>query len=139
MRWLFIIAILLVACSPQKRLQRLLDKHPEFTRTDTITVTDTLIVKGDTAWRLLPFHVHDTIRIDTGRLHVRVVRLPGDTVRINASCDTDTVIREIRVPVDRIVPCPQGYKGKVAGWWRVSAVILFVLLLIGYLLRKVLP
>ena len=38
MRYAIAIAILLTACSPAKRMQRLLDKHPELSRVDTVAV-----------------------------------------------------------------------------------------------------
>lgn len=42
------IILLLVACSPERKLQRLLSKHPDLSRTDTIVVRDTVVVPGDT-------------------------------------------------------------------------------------------
>jgi hypothetical protein len=61
---------LLFSCSPQKRLNRLVKKHPELVKIDTITVRDTIrdtinvtteLVKVDTIFSLN--EIHDTITI----------------------------------------------------------------------------
>lgn len=116
-----LMAVTVLACSPQKKLQRLLKKHPELavndTIRDTVTVTRTDTIPGDTAWKLLPVHVFDTVRIDTGRLHVRVVRLPGDTLFIAGACDTvfktDTLRVPFQVVTEKLVPCPPNW----IPWW----------------------
>jgi len=43
---LLTLSFLLFSCSPQKRLHRLVKKHPELTRVDTIKIQDTIIVPG---------------------------------------------------------------------------------------------
>lgn len=133
MRYAIALAILLTACSPKKRMQRLLDKHPELSRVDTISVHDTVIVPGDTTWHSSV--LHDTLRIETERQVVRIVRVPTgspcDTVSIAldllAVIKADTIYRTIEVPVDRIVPCPEG--STVASWWRTAAIICGVLVM----------
>lgn len=40
-----IFALLLCACSPQKQLANLLQKHPELQRTDTLVLNDTIILE----------------------------------------------------------------------------------------------
>ena len=54
-KFIFYILILslFVSCSPQMRLHRLVTKHPELTKIDTIKIQDTVIVPGpklDTAF-----------------------------------------------------------------------------------------
>lgn len=145
--FLILATLLLCSCSADKRLSRFLRNHPEFATRDTITVRDTVYLEGARFDSAIVVYVHDTIRIDTGRIHVRLVRVPTgspcDTAAINAQLmgwvEPDTVFFEKQVFVDKLVPCPEGWKGRVASWWRVVAIVmscLFVLTLVIVILRK---
>jgi hypothetical protein len=144
MRYLtaILIALLLASCSAEKRLQRLVEKHPELQRTDTITVTDTIYIPGDTLWRQVLLRSTDTIRVENERQRVRVVRIPTgspcDTAAIAldvlAEVKPDTVYHTVTVEVDRIVPCPEGTA--VAAWWRVAALFFLLLCIALYLLIR---
>lgn len=133
MRWhlLLLLVTLLVSCSPEERLARLLARHPELTKRDTIrdTVWATVeYVHADTVFVPVP---GDTVRIDNGRLHIKYVKMPGDTVWIDGECDADSVRVPFEVVVEKSVPCPEGYK--VRAWWKTAALILgglFLLLLL---------
>jgi hypothetical protein len=90
----------LFACSPIKRHQRLVERHP-YVHTDQITtVHDTIevivpSVKVDTVT-----HVNfDTVIIEKDRLRVQLIRV-RDSIFIDAECkaDTITVTRTIEVP-----------------------------------------
>ena len=142
MRYIIPLLFLLSACSAEKRLQRLVEKHPELQRTDTITVTDTIYIPGDTLWRQVLLRSTDTIRIENERQSVRVVRIPTgspcDTAAIAldvlAEVKPDTVYHTVTVEVDRIVPCPEG--STVAAWWRVAALFFALLCVALYLLIR---
>ncbi len=127
-----LFAVLGLGCSPEKRLQRLLALHPELNRTDTVTVHDTLYAKADTVYRRQFLPIHDTVRIDTGRLHIRLIRTAADTFIINGRCDTVFITHETKVEVPRVVPCPPGYGG-VKSYWRVVALVLFAVLALYYI------
>jgi hypothetical protein len=45
---------------------------------------------------------HDTITLVKDRLRVRIVKV-NDTITIDAVCDSDTIVRTIEVPYDKIV------------------------------------
>lgn len=136
MRTLILIAFALIftACSPERRLQRLLARNPDLSRVDTITVVDTLYVPGDTLRERVT--LTDTIRVENERQVVRIVRIPTgspcDTARvlmdIDAQVKPDTVYHTVTVDVPRVVPCPPGIR--VAAWWRTAAITLFLLLLV---------
>lgn len=98
---LFALAVALVGCSPQKRLNRLLMKYPELR--DTLEVEAIVeYVKGDTVFAdPLP---GETIRYVNDRLTVKYVDRIGPTSYIYGECGQDTV--RIEVPViqpERIV------------------------------------
>jgi hypothetical protein len=142
MRYAILLAIFLAACSPSKRLQRLLDKHPELSRVDTVTVVDTIYIPGDTLWRQVLLRHTDTVTVENERQVVRVVRIPTgspcDTAAIfmdiMAEVKPDTVYHTVTVEVDRIVPCPEG--ATVAAWWRVAALFFLLLCIALYLLLR---
>jgi hypothetical protein len=142
MKYLLPLLFLLSACSAEKRLQRLVEKNPQLQRTDTITVTDTIYIPGDTLWQQVLLRQTDTIRIENERQSVRVVRIPTgspcDTAAIAldvlAEVKPDTIYHTVTVEVDRIVPCPEG--STVAAWWRVAALFFLLLCVALYLLIR---
>jgi hypothetical protein len=142
MKYLLPLLFLLSACSAEKRLQRLVEKNPQLQRTDTITVTDTIYIPGDTLWQQVLLRQTDTIRVENERQSVRVVRIPTgspcDTAAIfmdiMAEVKPDTIYHTVTVEVDRIVPCPEG--STVAAWWRVAAMFFLLLCVALYLLIR---
>ena len=131
MRYAIAIALLLTACSPAKRMQRLLNKHPELSRVDTVAVA--VPVAPDTVHQAMVVQLPgDTVTIENERQSVRIVRVstgsPCDTASIAldllAVLKPDTVYT--MVTVDRVVPCPEK---SVASWWRTAAIICGVLVM----------
>jgi len=100
---LFLAAISITSCTPQKRLTRLVALHPELTTTDTIRIQDTTIIPAtriDTA-----FHeskLNDTVIITKEKLIVKLHRVK-DTVYVEAEREADTVVVEKEVAVERVV------------------------------------
>ena len=137
------IAALLVACSPERRLQKILHDHPELIRVDTITVHDTVLVPGDTLWRSVL--LRDTVTIENERQVVKVQRIrtgsPCDTAAIaldiEARVRPDTVYSTVTVEVPRVVPCPPDTK--VSKWWRTAALVLGIFSLALFLLYRYPP
>lgn len=135
------IVLLLVACSPERKLARLLAKHPELARTDTIVVHDTVLVPGDTVRQIVT--LHDTTVVESERQVVIIRRVPTgspcDTAAIvldvEAQVKTDTIYRTVEVPVDRLVPCPP----RTYNWWRTIALVMAVLCLALFLLYRYPP
>ena len=135
--YIFFIA-LLFACSPQKRLNRLVKKHPELVKTDTITVKDTIrdtinvtteLVKLDTIFSLN--EIHDTITITKDNLTIRYYHdTIHDSIYISGQCDTIFV----KVPYEKIVeykvPCDKVIVKKGIDWWYW---ILLIIPILGFL------
>jgi hypothetical protein len=139
---LILLAAMVVGCSPAKRLQRLIDKHPELADTTTVTLIDTVIVPGDTVLQTVVLHSTDTVTIASERQTIRVVRVPTgspcDTAAFRAeilgAVKPDTVVVTNTVEVPRLVPCPPGKM--VSSWWRTVALVLgAVLVLVVYARR----
>lgn len=110
MKPLYILALLLVACTPQKRLDRIISRHPELVRTDTITVVDTVYLPGDTIHAARWAFIHDTITVENERQVVRVVRMPTgspcDTAKIalgiTGIVKPDSIPYQVKVPCDSV-------------------------------------
>lgn len=141
------------SCSPQKRLNRKVEKTQKFARKhglmisdsvpytdtirDTITVT-TELVKLDTVFSLK--EIHDTITVIEDNLTIRYYHdTINNEVYVSGKCDT---VR-IRVPYEKIikvmVPCETMVVEENIKWW--YWIVLISLLLISLwmgreLLRK---
>jgi len=117
----------LVACSPSRKLSRLIRKHPELVKVDTLRVHDTTItehVVKDTFlnWATL----YDTAYIYKDKLSIRVVRV-NDSIYINGQCASDTIYKTIEVPYNYVQPIKK-MKTPAYKFW------LFILALIGIIL-----
>lgn len=94
----------LISCSPQHRLQRLIKKHPELVRIDTLSLHDTIRVSRlhvDTAF-MLTHGPADTFYLHRDSITVRVIR-NHDTLRLILNRPPDTLIHTIKVPVQKLV------------------------------------
>jgi len=132
-KYLLLIIILIVSCTPQRRFTRLINKHPHLLTTDTITMVDTVTVQ-------VPKVVHDTIinqhfftQITRDTLVLQKERLTvkifhdtiKKTVYIKGECDTVTVekIVERKIPVK--------YFEKTPLWKRIFNWLMVAVLLYG--------
>jgi hypothetical protein len=112
--------LLLVGCSPEKRLARLLKKHPELMQAEVIYVRDTVDVPG--AKVVEHIYCTDTVTIENERIKVEWLRIPTgspcDTAKIRAVLSAEC--KEIQVPYEKRVEVkvPVIDTTKVAGWYR---------------------
>lgn len=102
------LLLFLSSCTPQRRLNRLLKRHPYLLQEQqTIIVHDTVTVtipgtKVDTLFSVK--QLRDTVFFTREQLHVKTW-IKNDTVYIQAECDTvtKTVIREIPVKTNKFI------------------------------------
>lgn len=131
-RLTLILALCLVACSPQKKLARLLMKYPELR--DTVVIYDTVeavveYVRADTVLRWVP---GDTIYLTKDRLRVRTVIRP-DTVWQVGECLADTIYVPVRYEVPTVQPTRTV---KEVPWWvYVVLALSFVAVIVNNLRR----
>ncbi len=107
------LLLLCTACSPQKRLERLVSHHPELRLVDTVMLHDTLTipeVSADTAIALN--RLSDTSVIREDRLEISLIKL-RDTLHLKGRCKADTIIRTLSIPVERIKLIKTEPKGNV--------------------------
>lgn len=94
--------LLIVACTPEQRLNRLLLKHPELKVVDSMIVRDTIRIPGiiaDTEFSFI--RLHDTVFLDKGRLEVSMVA-KNETLYVQGKCKADTIYKIHHIPVDKI-------------------------------------
>jgi hypothetical protein len=105
MKHLLPILLLLTACSPTKRFNRLIEKYPYLITSDTITIRDTITlyvpeVHTDTVVTLK--ELIDTVVISKDRITVKTWYVPKEKkVYIQGKCDPVyiTKIVERKIPV----------------------------------------
>lgn len=113
---LVVIVLFIVSCSPTKRFNRLVEKHPYLLTQDTVIQIDTVtikvpITKVDSVMQLDSFliELHDTIRIEKERLKIEIFRV-HDSIIIDGKCDT--------IFIDKIIEreVPVKYYEKISKW-----------------------
>lgn len=128
---LFLAVLSVFSCSPCKRVQKRILKHPECFKMDTVSIKDTFIterVKSDTI--LSVFELKDTVEIVKENLKVKAIWLK-DSIYISGECKTDTLIR-IRKQTRKIfIPHKKTF------WEKINNYFLYIaLLLIAFKLFK---
>ena len=132
-----ILILLLVSCSPQKRLNRLITKNPNLIQLDTLIVKDTIVIESFNYDTVTTFKYSDTtIIVNTEKV---LARYYYDTLRQEIwheiECKEDTIFYEKLVPVEKVV-----YK-ELSFWEKYETLIyillgLFILLVIYKKLTK---
>jgi hypothetical protein len=122
MKWLvkLTLLLLLTSCSAQWHLRKAVQKDPMILKKDTLVVQDTLVVPPVVLKDTVTLRQHDTITITKDRLRVKIVKV-NDTLIIDAKCDSDTIVRTIEVPYDKIV-----YVEKESIWDKVKSLAVYM-------------
>jgi len=120
--------ILLFSCSPQKRLNRLVKKHPSLVELDTIKIIDTVItptIQHDTT-TVFKVSTHDTV-INNEKVFLKYFY---DTltreIHHEYICFGDTIIQEKIIPIEKIVY-------KEINWWEKYQSLIYIFI-IGFVL-----
>ena len=113
--------ILLVACSPQKRMNRLINKFPNLVQLDTIKIVDTVIVptiEHDTT-TIFKVSTHDTI-VNSEKVFLKYFY---DTltreIHHEYICFGDTIIQEKIVPIEKVIY-------KELDWWEKYQSLIYI-------------
>ena len=126
-----IIVIFILACSPQKRLNRLIDKHPELSTLDTIRDTVMVIVpKTITDTFISLDSLRDTVIITKDRLTIKTV-IKDNKIYIEGECDTDTIYQPFETIVEKVIY-------KTPTWWEANRawIIPLLVFLVGFAVLK---
>lgn len=105
LKYVLILAVIFASCSPQKRLNRIIERNPEVLKWDTLQYNDTILipsVKIDTFIRFdTGMTVYDTIVIRKDNLIIKTVRV-NDSIYIQGEVIQDTVFIETKIPYTKI-------------------------------------
>jgi len=104
MKWLvkLILVGLLSSCSAQWHLKRAIKKDPTIVKQDTAVVVDTVVTPPVTLTDTITLAQRDTITLVKDRLKVKIIRTL-DTIRVDAVCESDTIVSIVEVPYDKII------------------------------------
>ena len=135
---LFAILMLATSCSPSRRLEHLVTRHPSLMTTDTIIFRDTIVrptVKADTAFLLQ--NLTDTVRLIKDNLRVTLERV-HDSICLQGECTGDTVYIDRKIPVEKIkLVKPDKVDNLISRLpWLISGLIAMVILVI-FLVTKI--
>ena len=134
MKWLakLTLILLLSSCSAQWHLSKAIKKDPTILAKDTLVVQDTVVVPPVVITDTVTTKQHDTIVVEKDRLKVRIVKRQ-DTLIIEGQCASDTIVRTIEVPYEKVIYVPQ----RTIGQKIQSLVFYFGLVLLAlYMVRK---
>ena len=101
--YLIILLCIFASCSPQKRINRLVKKHPHLIQKDTIKVIDTIIIESvqyDTNTIFIPHKTVEVINNEKVRLQYRYDTITNHIYH-EVECKGDTLIRDVIVPVEK--------------------------------------
>ena len=136
MKWVvrLTMMLLLSSCSAQWHLKKAVQKDPTIMEKDTLVVMDTVVSPPVAITDTVTLKQHDTITLVKDKLRVQLVKV-NDTITINAACDSDTIVRTIEIPYEKIV-----YVEKETIFEKIQKLILlFGLVFIGlFVIRKLL-
>lgn len=141
MKKLLLIGLLaiLASCSYETRFNRLIERHPDLIRTDTIIRYDTVKVivpevKTDTAF--VDSLLYDTVYIEKDRLKIKMWKVV-DTVHVEGKCESDTVtvVREVIVPV-KYYKDGNKWWHDIPWWVYLIAILALVLWILSYVRKK---
>ena len=127
-----IVVIIMLGCSPQKRMNRLIDKYPYLVESEMVEIHDTIIVesvKTDTFLTLE--NLLDTVYITEDRLKIKTI-FRDNKIYIEGECETDTIFYTKEIEVEKVVYLEDTIwtdikrKGKRWGWFLIVAVLFFV-------------
>ncbi len=132
---IILACLILFACTPQKRLNRLITKHPELLEMDTIVVIDTVIIENYNYDTTTIIKLHDSTTVINNEKVI--LRYFYDTLREiiyhEVECLGDTVYTEKIITVEKAV-------FKELSWWekyREFIYIGLVLILTLTVLKKI--
>ena len=135
--FLLLLIFILASCSPQKRLSRLVNHHPELKIVDTLHIRDTIPIPRIQADTLLHIDsLFDTVTFKKDRLKVSVLRL-HDTLYLQGACEADTIFVDRKIPVERIITMKPDRVDQLISRipWLVVGLISIILLVLFLIIR----
>ena len=134
-----VLICLIVSCSPQKRLNRLVKKHPELSQIDTLNlvVRDTIVIEKQSFDTTTQIIYHDSVTVINNERVILKYFYDTITQELNHYLEnkTDTIYTEkiVNIPVDRVIV-------RELSWWdryKEFIYIGLVLIMVLIILKKI--
>jgi subtilase family serine protease len=99
------LILLVVGCTPQKRLNRIVRNNPHLLVKDTIRVVDTIVIDNYSFDTITSIEFHDTVIIQNNdRVEARYYY---DTLKKEIhhyiECKSDTIVKDRFIPVEKVI------------------------------------
>lgn len=121
MRWtLLLLVSVLSSCSASWHLERAVKKDPTVLEKQNVTVIDSIVLPPVKVRDTVVLKEHDTIRLVNEKLKVQIVKV-NDTITIDATCESDTIVSIIEIPVEKVV-----YKERVKPLDQIKTLALYL-------------
>jgi hypothetical protein len=127
--FLLLALALLCSCTPQKRLERLIKKHPELA--DTTIIRDTTIIEGWHYDTIAKLGETDTVVVTKEGTTVTIYKWNTDSIFVEVEAEPDTIFKEI--PCPQIMPLEAKDDWYIEYWW----LILLIFVAILFILNKI--
>lgn len=132
---ILLLSALIFSCSAEKRLSRLVKKHPYLLQNDTTWIIDSVMtetVRKDTVFQWQSLKDYDTITIEKEKLRIRFIK-QLDTIRLEGECIGDTIYIEKPIITQKVKVVE---KRKINIFFMTGFIMLFLYLLL-LLYRKI--
>lgn len=117
--WILILLFsLLSSCTCERKLARIKKNCPELVKKDTLKIRDTIYTMVSEKDTIFYYNTKDTVVIKEGKLTVKYFYNTKDSlVYISGKCDTIRIIREVKVPYEKIVYQDNVWTYLRIYWW----------------------
>lgn len=124
-----LILLLLLACNPQKRINRILNRNPELKRDTVLVIRDTLITKAFTFDTIYNYKTtHDTVFFKKENVQVKIFH-HNDTIFFKADAKADTIYKKITVPYRQIIYTKDDSKRWLFFFIGISSILILIVLI----------
>lgn len=93
---------LLASCSADWHLRKAIKKNPMIVTKDTVVLNDTFYTPEVHVTDTFVTSKYDTIELIKDKLQIQIIR-QNDTIRLAGTCKSDTLVRVVRIPVEKVV------------------------------------
>ena len=99
------LILLIVGCTPQKRLNRIVKNNPHLLVKDTIRVVDTIVIDNYSFDTITSIEFHDTVIIENNEKII--ARYYYDTLKKEIhhyiECKSDTIVKNRFIPIEKVI------------------------------------
>ena len=129
-----LLLAVLVSCSPQKRLNRLLNRHPELLSLETVTYRDTVVFQSFRHDTIFSTNF-DTLVISTDRFEIELIKIDS-LIYLNTFINGDTIFIEKQIAVEKIKMLDQKKENTFFSKVLLFVLVVSLLLLIIYIVFR---